>query len=570
MADGARKVLIPIIRPKSNHFELGEDMKHQKMTTIARAIATAALPAALAACGGGSGGGEQPGSPTLKISGTAATGAAMARADVSVVCAAGTGTATTASDGTYTANVSNGALPCVLSATSGATTLHSILGGSGQASSVTANITPFSELLVAQFAGTDPTSFFTAFSSGTKVVDPAAIAAAQTALLNALKAFIDTAAISDIVGGTLQAGSHTNYDGVLDQLRDKLASAEIKLSDLTAAAALGNTTLATVVNTVLAPAAAPDCPGLKTGTLRYADLLGNGTGKLEVNTTTSPMTIGGQPLAGSACDYTATVNNVSTRILVSRSGTAAMLSGSGLTGKAAIAFPEQSLSVAALAGNYDRVGYSKNFDSFIGDYGDTVFSADGGNGLSNNCPSGPNACAPDTQSKGTLVANPAGGFDYMENGSSQDRVFAFRNASGKTLLLAQGTDTSNPSVAALVSKGKLALPAVGDASSYRQFTLNASGLTMPPDDTSTVTSVDSATGAVTRSFASDSHTDTLTYNMPFDGMRYRARNACTAAGGQGAGSCSGVVQLPFGGITLATRADSNISARFFSVSVVKP
>lgn len=543
-------------------------MKHQ-LTTIARAIAIAALPAALVACGGE--GEQQPGTSTLKISGTAATGAAMVGASVNVVCAAGTATATTAADGTYTANVSSGTLPCVLSATSGATTLHSILGGSGQASSATANITPLSELLVAQFAGTNPKSFVDTFGSNTQI-SPAAITTAQTTLLQALAAAgINTSAVSDIVGGTLQAGSHTSYDGVLDQLRDTLAKAGIPLSDLAAAVVTSNqggaTALSAIVNTALAPAAT-DCPGLKTGTLRYVDLLGNGTGTLAVDATAK--TIGGQPLAGSACDYTATVNNVSTRILVSRSGAAAMLSGSGLAGKAAIAFPEQSLSVAALAGNYDRAGYSKNFDSFAGDYGDTVFSADGAQGLSHNCPSGPDACAADASTKGTLVANPAGGFDYMENGSSQERVFAFRNASGKTLLLAQGTDTSNPSIAALVSKGKLALPAVGSASSYWQFMQNAGGLTVQQDDTNTVAAVDSATGVVTRSFASDSHTDTLTYNMPFDGMRYRARNACTAAGGQGAGTCSGTVQLPFGGITLTTRADSNIGARFFSVSVVKP
>lgn len=553
-------------------------MKPQ-MTAIARVIATVVLPTALVACGGGdgsSGSQSQDKSTTLKISGTAATGAAMASAVINVLCAAGNATATSGTDGTYTASITNGTLPCVLSATSadGKTTLHSMLAGSGQTASVTANITPLSELLVAQFAGTDPKSFFDAFGVSPKAVDPSAVVTAQKALAQALAAFIDISTVSDIVGGPLQAGSGANgtaanYDGVLDKLGAKLASAEIKLSDLTAAAALGGTNLSTIVNTVLAPAAAADCPGLKTGTLRYVDLLGSGTGTLAVDVAT--MKIDGQALAGSACNYTATVNNVAgTRILVSRSGVMTMLSGSGMTGKAMIAFPEQALSVAALAGSYDRVGYSKTFDTQIGDYGDTEFSADGANGLSHNCPSGAEACAPDTQSKGTLVANPAGGFDYMENGISQDRVFAFRNASGKTLLLAQGSDTNTPSIAALVSKGKLALPPVGNSSSYWQFQLNAGGLTMQPDDTNTVTAVDDTTGTVTRSFASDSHTDTITYNIPFDGMRYRARNACTGAGGQGAGSCSGVVQLPFGGMTLATRADTNINARFLSVSVVKP
>ncbi|MEX8194314.1 hypothetical protein [Comamonas guangdongensis] len=573
MADSAHLTLVSIIRPKPT-FEQGEDMKPQ-MTTIARVVTTLVLPAALVACGGGSGsgsGGEQPKTSTLKISGTAATGAAMGGAAINAICATGSGTATAGPDGSYIASINDGALPCVLSASSGGTTLHSILGGSGQASSATANITPLSELLIAQFAGSSPKSFADAFGSGTQV-NPSDIAAAQTALLQALTAAgVDTSSAGDIVGGALLAGSGTGYDGVLDKLQDMLKKAGSQLSDLTAIVAtssqLGDTKgLSSVMNTALAPAAS-DCPGLKTGKLRYVNISGSGSGTLDVDV--AAMTIGGQALTGSACDYTVTVNSSTTRILVSRSGAAFMLTGSGLSGAAAIAVPEQNLSLAALAGSYNRVGYSQSFDTQVGDYGDTEFSADGVNGLSHNCPSGANACVPDSTAKGTLVANPNGGFDYTEQGSVSDRVFAFRNSSGKTMLLAQSTDLSNPAIAAMVSKGKLALPAVGDTSSYWQVMLNATGVVPQPDDTNTIATVDSASGVVTRSFGSDGHTDTLTYNIPFDGTRYRARNACTGAGGQGTGSCSGTVQLPFGGMTLTTRADTNISNRFFSVSIGKP
>ncbi|MBV8247104.1 MAG: hypothetical protein JO200_01500 [Comamonas sp.] len=542
-----------------------------EMSTMARVAATFVLPTALVACGGG-GGGEQPKTSTLKISGTAATGAAMAGAAINVLCAAGSATANAGPDGSYTASIPDGALPCVLSASSGGTTLHSILGGSGQTSSATANITPLSELLIAQFAGSNPQAFFAAFGASTQV-NPSDIAAAQTALLQALAtAGIDTSAAGDIVGGALQAGSGAGYDRVLDKLRDTLAKAGAQLSDLVAIVAtssqLGDSQgLPSVMNTALAPAAS-DCPGLKTGKLRYVNIAGSGNGTLDVDA--AAMTIGGQALTGSACDYTATINSLATRILVSRSGAAFMLAGSGLSAAAAIAVPEQNLSLAALAGSYNRVGYSKTFDTQVGDYGDTEFSASGVNGLSHNCPSGANACVPDSSAKGTLVANPNGGFDYTEQGGVSDRVFAFRNSSGKTLLLAQSTDTSNPAIAAMVSKGKLPLPTVGDTSSYWQVMLNAAGVVAQPDDTNTIAAVDSTSGVVTRSFGSDGHTDTLSYNQPFDGTRYRARNACTGAGGQGAGTCSGTVQLPFGGMTLTTRADTNLGNRFFSVSIGKP
>src|SRR6516225_9469704 len=77
-----------------------------------------ALPivALLAACGGGSG--DSPGNTntqtqSLKVSGTVATGAALSGASISVVCASGSDTTKSASDGTYSLSLANGSLPCV-------------------------------------------------------------------------------------------------------------------------------------------------------------------------------------------------------------------------------------------------------------------------------------------------------------------------------------------------------------------------------------------------------------------------------------------------------------------------
>lgn len=73
-------------------------------------------------CGGGGGGGSGGASTAAStinaaISGTAATGAAIAGGTVDFVCANGaTGTTVTADDGTYTMNLTGVTLPCAVKA----------------------------------------------------------------------------------------------------------------------------------------------------------------------------------------------------------------------------------------------------------------------------------------------------------------------------------------------------------------------------------------------------------------------------------------------------------------------
>ena len=127
-------------------------------------IAVALLTAFLAACGGGGGGGSPtsagtstiPVSTTLTVTGTAATGLAISGAIVNGKCKAGTGTATTQTDGSYNLVVTNGQLPCVLQVTNPAdnTKLHTVVTGTG--STATANITPLTEMATARVLGSEP------------------------------------------------------------------------------------------------------------------------------------------------------------------------------------------------------------------------------------------------------------------------------------------------------------------------------------------------------------------------------------------------------------------------------
>src|SRR5581483_9169596 len=93
----------------------------------------------------GCGGGSSSGSGTATVSGTAATGQAVASAVITITGAAGgTVTATTAADGSYTADVSSLTAPYLEKVTTGAgTVLYSVGPAAG-----TVNIHPLTDLIV--------------------------------------------------------------------------------------------------------------------------------------------------------------------------------------------------------------------------------------------------------------------------------------------------------------------------------------------------------------------------------------------------------------------------------------
>ncbi|OAJ59427.1 hypothetical protein A6V36_27690 [Paraburkholderia ginsengiterrae] len=91
---------------------------------------------ALVACGGS---GDSPGAT---VSGTAAVGAAMANASIVLTCKNGAGSATANANGAYSATFKFDG-PCSITASSGATALHSFAAGAG-----TYNVTPLTELLL--------------------------------------------------------------------------------------------------------------------------------------------------------------------------------------------------------------------------------------------------------------------------------------------------------------------------------------------------------------------------------------------------------------------------------------
>jgi hypothetical protein len=163
---------------------------------MARTVLAMASLALLASCGGnsciglGTSCGTGNATPTVSVSGTAATGKALASATIGLSCVGGSGSTVADSGGNYSVTV-NGTAPCILSATSGSTLLHSVAYASG-----TFNITPETELMLPYLAAQLGTN------ESTLIADFASNASYQQALANAS----DVLAAQSAVVTNLQTG----------------------------------------------------------------------------------------------------------------------------------------------------------------------------------------------------------------------------------------------------------------------------------------------------------------------------------------------------------------------------
>lgn len=197
------------------------------------------LTSALVGCGGGGGGSSTPNSATalaplapmtpvdLVLTGTAATGLAIADATVNAKCVVGSGTTKSLADGSYRLLVSPGQLPCLLEVISpkDGSRLHSIaVGTAGSAISASANLTPLSELLVARMAHKDPATAFNTFEAGSvNALTAAAVQAAQADVVSLLSEVVNTSELGNFLSIPLKAATPGDVNG--GDAQDKLLGA---------------------------------------------------------------------------------------------------------------------------------------------------------------------------------------------------------------------------------------------------------------------------------------------------------------------------------------------------------
>ncbi|MBS0343659.1 MAG: hypothetical protein JSS56_24400, partial [Proteobacteria bacterium] len=553
----------------------------KRIDMLAKSATACAVLLLVAACGGG-GGSSTPGTttaksePSVQLSGTAATGAALANASVAVKCANAEGTATTDASGKYSLQLTGGALPCVIQVTGEqggvAVTLHSLAeaGSTDSASGTTsaaANVTPLTEMIVAQLSAGLPSDLFAAFGSG-QTVSTEQLVAATNAVLTAIKdaTGIDLGTIdpfkAPLVAATAGAPSGGNlYDNLLDQLGTKVSIEALPqvVNQIANAAGSGGGTagLGEVMQSVQKGPLA-GCPVAASGTYRTIDHYGRMTVRdFDFSAMTYASADGKASLTVSAdpakpCEFTADgtqqtasgTEQVHFDFAMGSSGLGVYRSQNNTTGRTSVGyvFPVQSHAKSELAGTWSMLqsGYAPS-DGFFHWMEQMTFKADDKIDLCDiDFRNAPGTCVAEPDANISLAARTDGGFDVIgvENGVSGPvaNMFAYRSPTGAVNVFGTTNPDGNRNVAGgpeieethfiLTKHQTLAVPAVDTVSKYFDVQLSrlpVSGsqnvTSAPVADSNKVTSVNG--NAVTRQRASDGRVDTVHYNDPMAGVRHR-------------------------------------------------
>jgi hypothetical protein len=385
---------------------------------------------------------------------------------------------------------------------------------------------------------------------------------------------------SNPVTDALVAGNA--LDQKIDAVVASFATAGVTLAQVSAAF-VANPTGPTVVTAALAPVAS-SCAWLKSG--RYRMISPQDTDPkwrahvLQVNATgltitdqdgvTEPVTADGE------CQFSVDESDAIHKVMVSSGGILVVHSQSKTVATdrwLTIGLPEQTLPVAEFAGTWNVASWDPHSGiatpGYVPQSQEVTLDATGQITAVSEC-LGLTACAGGTGPFPQFTANAAsGGFDMIENGSNNARVFMFKTVSGKAAVVF--LDNAGQVFIATRKASLGAVPAVGTVSNFRQIIWNGNGtIAALNEDSTTVTGTDTTAKTSTRLLASTNRVDMLTYDAPRDGLRYRAPNSCTINGA--ANNCSEIVQLPLQGmgITLTMSVGNNPATAFFQVTVGKP
>jgi hypothetical protein len=580
-------------------------MKLERLAKSAVAGATALL---VAACGGGGGGEADAGkAPVLKLSGTAATGLALADSAVEVKCAKGAGTATTDANGAYTLAITDAALPCIVKVTGTAggvtVTLHSVAesGTTGtEGTSAVANVTPLTEIVVAQLTAALPADIFAAFGadSGAQITKEK-LAAATVAVLAALKdaTGIDLGAIdpfkTELVAATSSAPAAGNdYDKLLDQLGTKVSVESLPqvVNQVAAGAASGGSAGLTDAMASVEAGALASCPAAMSGKYRFVDFFGKSyVRELDFKAMRFRQVgaSGGLPITADStkpCEFVSEGNNgsidVKFEFVMGPSGVGTYRIQNFTDNRSIIGyvFPVQSHAVAALAGEWSflQSGYMPG-DGLVHWPGKLTFGSDNKVGVC-EYNSSTWACEPDPEANLSVAARDDGGFDFNEaDEPGVANVYGYRAPNGSLTVFgttnAAGTNTNETEQSVIVASklGKLKLPAVGDVVKYWDLSLTQNGsnrtVLSPAQDATTVQTVDAGTGVVTRKRTSDGREDLVRYNHPIDGVRARD------AGTWNSVPFAPVLQMPLTGVGITLSVNTvpyPTGAYIYNLSVSRP
>ena len=561
------------------------------------------------ACGSdeSSSGGDGPTGP-ITVTGTAATGLAIADSPVDIRCKTGTATATTAADGTYSVELAEDAeLPCLLRVTQpGGPMLHSVLGSG----STVANITSVTDLVVARLAGGSAADYFDGFDTdaATALEEDGDIQGATDAVVAILaEAGVDFGPdiVDNVLTGTLvaaQGGAPGNaYDQQLDVLGQKLTASGTTLATLadqivlaTPNDSLGLSNVASLPSDLLLAAAAPNCTTLRSGEYRML-VLGASLGAdvpteiVTVNAAALSVTrasgVVEQWVASGDCAYTSLAGESA---VVSPAGVVVgrvAIPGGGFAG--AVFFPEQVIrdkdgvataaNIEQLAGSWNAVGLEQTTTGSPVHLVSSTYTLNGAgvvkaltvcDGAITGCTTSPFDQVPNI----TFSMNAAGGFDVVNATAGRSaRAFVYRAGGGHLMLVTLSLDGQ---LGFATYQVEASLPEVDTVRESWNLALSSSLLVGPSfvDGQSTVISVDDATGQYEREVVLDfgtglSRPESILINDPRAGYRYRPEATVTDSNG-GSSLVTEELALPMQGMGLVTAggvADSSLT-----LSVQKP
>lgn len=516
-------------------------------------VCAGAIAGAFVACGGG--GYDSSDQPTttysLTLSGTAAAGAAIANKAVSIQCQGASGSATTKTDGTYTATLSGATLPCALSVTNNGATLRSIVIGSG--SSATANITPLTEMMRGALLQLVPNAVGSGAPSTALTSDN--LKAAQKTVVDYLKANgIDTASLANVDFVTTPLSAATTTPGTGD--------AQDKVLDSLKAAGVDTTNVATTLSS--APAG---CPYVKSGKFTTVNYKGE-IASVTIDFTTRTIVVGSTTAnfavsSSNPCQYsggTVTVTFATSGLAIYKDTTSNVIG---------IALPYQPFNKAAIVGDtYNLSGYFANnsgpaainanlasgaFAPPNAQFGSMRIKADGTaivcGGTDYSTSANPDACPDSTPANNTDTANFAGAVN--DDGSvtvdGTTKAFSYIAPNGKKLIVVADAATHTFLLAAkqvpidstkieangvyYQVQGYAAYSGINDTGSWTDNAVVSSG-------TNVVTATSATQGTVTVHFddgVTPDRTDTVYWNTTTDsgavtwnGMRHRNKDTGVA------------------------------------------
>ncbi len=543
--------------------KINKPMKTRVPSALLQVATAAALAATLAACGGSDDDPAAPAPPvapaSITLGGTAATGAGLGGAAIDVKCQAGMGSTTTQASGAYTVSITGGTFPCLARATATDGTVLISVAVSGAGGSATANITPVTQLVVANLAAGDPAAYFGSFdANAAAAVSAVQVQGAVTAVVGLLKAGgVDFSAVGDLLGGGLVVASGSAsgyaYDQALVALQTSLTQSGTTLAALTtavatqatgatAAGAPTSSSAASLPPEMLLKPAAASCPALRSGSYRMIVPTPNAgladqTGLLQLDASSLAVTYTdgstGSLAADGGCQFSddagkTTVAVSQAGVLVARS----LLDGTSNAFHPVVGFPAQSHTLAELAGTWNLIGLERSDtgSGYTGVAGTFTLDAAGTMSDVSYCKNDGTwglagaDCAAVTTGMPSLRANADGGFDALDAGATtaSGRVFAYRAGNGDLMAVAVDGDGS---LSFYTRQRSNALLAVGFSSSSWNFYSNAN-LRVPGavDSTSyVVSSVDAAAGVFVRAQTATGYTrpETIHINNPRQGYNHR-------------------------------------------------